>query len=402
MPNVSSYNINDVALYYHTLRCIADEAMDASAAADRVRERLVSYLERRRAALTLPPLRTELPTLGRMALTELRQMKLIEVEGGKFRLLQAGAAIMEKLRKGEGRQARRLVLGRMLNTFTNLYGFAKKLSPPGGRELVLPVPRGNNVSVEAVDDSNIDLRGDTGLDLVHVCKSWGEWCEKNSRPDLLPPNFVESAQRLFDSSTDKQIGNRIKSAVQVLVLKHATEGIVGKLTIYRTLRDRLSTAGALNSRIRGIEGSPLALEVVYSCLRFGSPERDHQEWIRVEVPNIAEPCFIHEPEPEQIAGRLYAELRAAAECLTPRAGYYRIYELRDRVCETLRLSQGVFDAAFLHVYREKRDALSLGVDYETITAKRLPIEVRDNGRSEHFNLVAFRQPIQGVHDANHT
>jgi len=402
VANISSFNINDVALYYHALSCIAVEPLDTAIAAERVRERLVSYLERRRASLSLPPLRTDMPTLGAKALTELKQMKLVQVDEGKMHLLPAGAAIVDKLTAGEGRQARRLVLSRMLDTFDNVYGFVKMLSPPSGRELVLPVPRGNNVAIDSVDDSDVDLRGETGLDLAHVCKAWTDWCELNARFDLIPIDFATRAQVLFDASRGKEVGNRIKNAVQSLVLERATDGVVEKMPIYRTLRDRLSTAGALNSRIRVIEEAPLALEVVYSCLRFGTPDTDSADWFLLDVPRTAQAILIHEPEPDRIADQLYTELHHSAEKLTARAGYYRIYELRDIACETLRISQGIFDAAFLHIYKEKQGAMSLGVDYETITAKRLPIEVRTHGRSEHFNLVAFRQPNQVLHYADHS
>lgn len=402
MANVTNFNVNDVALYYHALRCVADEPLDTAVAGERVRERLVGYLERRRASLSLPPLRTEMPTLGAKALTELKQMKLVQVAEGKVRLLSAGAAIVDRLTAGEGRQARRLVLGRLLDSFDNVYGFVKKLSPPSGRELVLPVPRGSNVAVDAVDDSDVDLRGETGLDLEQVCKAWVDWCERYTRPDLVPVDFVSRARSLFDASRDKEIGNRIKNAVQTLVLEQATDGIVKKMPIYRTLRDRLSTAGALNSRIRVVDDAPLALEIVHSCVRFGSSDTDSVNWFPLEVPRAPQAIFIHEPEAEKIADLLYIELGRAAEALTARAGYYRIYELRDSVCESLRISHGVFDAAFLHIYKEKQGTMSLGVDYETITAKRLPIEIRSHGRSEHFNLVAFRQPSQVEHHADHS
>ena len=34
--------------------------------------------------------------------------------------------------------------------------------------------------------------------------------------------------------------------------------------------------------------------------------------------------------------------------------------------------------------------MTLGKDYEKITAKRLPIEIRDGASSDFFNLVAFK------------
>lgn len=240
------------------------------------------------------------------------------------------------------------------------------------------------------------------LDLAQVCKAWTDWCAENDRSDLLPNDFLARAQSLFEMSKDRKIGNRIKNVVQQLVLEQATDGIVSKMVIYRTLRDRLSSAGAINSRTQVI-GSAIAIECIYSCLHIGPPaDADPTTWIQLEVPRSAQPIFVHEPEPEQIAERLFNELRKATSALVPRAGYYRIYELRDRICETLRISQGVFDSAFLYLYKSKQGEISLGVDYETITARRLPIEVRDHGRSEFFNLLAFRQPVQEVRNADHS
>jgi len=380
-----------------------EEPQDVSAAQERVRKRLVDYLERRRAALSLPPLRTEMLTLGEKVLVELRQMRLVEVEEGKVRLLPAGAEVVAKLTAGSGRDARRLILGRMIDTFDNVYGLMKKISPSGGRDIVLPVPRGSNVPPDAMDDPDLDLRDELNLDLSQVCQAWAEWCAANGRSDLLPDDFVSRAESLFELSNDKIVGNRIKNVVQQLVLERATDGVVSKMAIYRTLRDRLSSAGAINGRIRVIESSTIAFECIYSCLHIGPlADKNASAWVRLDVPRSAQPIFVHEPEPEQIAERLYKELRLEARTLVPRAGYYRIYELRDRICEALRISQGVFDSAFLHLYRTKQKEISLGVDYETITAKRLPLEVRDRGRSEFFNLVAFRQPIQEVRDADHS
>lgn len=332
-------------------------------------------------------------TLGEKALAELKQMKLLTVESGRVQLLPAGAKVVTKLMGGSGREARRLILGRMIDTFDNVYGMLKKLSPSLGTDLVLPAPRGANASPDAMDDSELDLRDDTNLDLTQVCNAWTEWCAQNGRPDLLPRDFVSRAWALFETSTDRKVANRIKNVVQQLVLERATDGIVSKMAIYRTLRDRLTSAGAINGRIKVIESPTIALETLYSCLHIGPPVGDSTGWLPLDVPRSAEPILVYEPEPEQITDRLLSELRTATDPLVPRAGYYRIYELRDRICEALRISQGVFDSAFLHLYKSKQGEISLGVDYETITAKRLPLEIRDGERSEFFNLVAFRQPF---------
>ncbi len=104
------------------------------------------------------------------------------------------------------------------------------------------------------------------------------------------------------------------------------------------------------------------------------------------IPDI----WIHEAEPAHLESSVLTALREAQSSLVERAGYYRIYELRDRVCEALALSQGMFDSVFVYIYRTRPGLMTLGVDYEKITAKRLPIEIRDGTSSNLFNLVAFK------------
>jgi hypothetical protein len=103
-----------------------------------------------------------------------------------------------------------------------------------------------------------------------------------------------------------------------------------------------------------------------------------------------EDVWIHEAEPAQLVSSVLAAILEARHVLVERAGYYRIYELRDRVCEAIAISQGMFDSVFVHIYRTKPGVMTLGVDYEKITAKRLPIEIRDGASSNLFNLVAFK------------
>jgi hypothetical protein len=171
-------------------------------------------------------------------------------------------------------------------------------------------------------------------------------------------------------------------------LQQATGGIIKTVSIYRSLRDRLRTGGALGSWVRGVPEAPLALETVFSCLNAGLP-RESEEWIKIDARMQGQPVYIHEPPYESFEQKFVSALKQAADGLNPRAGYYRVYEIRDRVCESLHISEGVFNAAFVRLYRAQPGFITLGVDYETITAKRLPIEIRDGSKSDSFNLVAF-------------
>jgi len=387
MPNISHFNVSDVALYYQGLVALAESPMASAVAAEEIRRRAVTYVERRRAIFSLPSPRGQLDTLGEKILFDLRQMDLATVEDAKVKLTAAGLAIIDSLKKGEGRRARLAILGRLVETYDNAAFLCATVTPPMGKPLFVPIPR---ATTEEIDDDE----GETRLvpaNLESVCAAWAEWCLENQRPDLMPLDLQKRTEALLEASKDKRgFAEKARNALAQLVVESATKGRIAKAPIFRTIRDRLSTAGALNSAIRPVRGKPLSVEVVFSCMHIGRPSAHAEEWQLLGAKfMLVDDVWIHEAEPACLASSVLAALREARGALVERAGYYRIYELRDRVCEALRLSQGMFDSVFVHIYRTRPGLMTLGVDYEKITAKRLPLEIRDGGSYNLFNLLTI-------------
>lgn len=390
MANVTHFNISDVALYYQGLVALAESPLETAVAADEIRRRAVTYVERRRALFSLPTLRGQFDNLGDKILLDLRQMNLVVMEDGKVRLSRTGTAILNDLTKGEGRRARLAILGRLLETYDNAAFLCATITPPAGRPIFVPIPRATAESNEDEDDD-----GETRLmpaNLETVCAAWEEWCLENHRPDLLPPDLRSQTEALIAASKDKRgFAGKARNALAQLVVAAATNGRISKAPIFRTVRDRLSTAGGLNSATRPVPGKPLSIESVFSCMNVGRPVKHIEEWQQLGARLMTSgDVWIHESEPRHLAPRMLTTLLEVRAHLVERAGYYRIHELRDGVCELLRLSQGMFDSVFVYLYRSQPGLLTLGFDYETVTAKRLPIEIRDAGSSNLFNLVAFK------------
>lgn len=388
MAKISSFNINDISLYYQALQLLAASPLKSSVAAEQTRERLVTYLEYRRAKLGLTPLRGQLTTLGEKALIELRQMQLAERQDQDWVITPAGLDIVRKLESGEGREARRMLMSVMIDTFENLSDFIDCITPPRGRPLLLPIPRSPAAESDE-DEPDGSPRVAEGIELETVCDAWAGWCNGQGREDLVPHAMPQRAAELFKKSRDKSILQKIENILQQLVLEKATGGVISKNAIYRTIRDRLNTVGATNSRIKRTDSKCLSVEKVYSCLFLGDPPLP-DEWVPLKTSRIHPALYVHEPPAAYLAERLLPALIDATASLSPRAEYFRIYELRSTVCEALGISQGVFDSSFVKLYKANPSAMTLGVDYETVTAKRLPIEIREGGRSDLFNLVAFR------------
>jgi hypothetical protein len=387
MPNITTFNVSDVALYFQALVALDTPVMPTVVAAEEIRKRAVTYLERRRAIFSLPPLRGQLETLGEKILLDLRQMNLATIVDTKIKLTSAGLAIVNDLKRGEGRHARLAILGCLVGTYDNAAILCATVTPPTGKNLFLPMPRATTEDGE--DDENESRLVPANLD--SICTAWTEWCSENNRPDLLPDNFQQRMEKLVEASKDKgSFVDKARNALMQLVIDSATNGRIAKIPIYRTIRDRLSTAGGINTVTRPIPDKPLSVEVVFSCMHIGKPKICEEEWQPLAQFTLMDETWIHEADPSVLELSVLASMRHARDTLRERAGYYRIYEIRDRVCESLRLSQGMFDSVFVYIYRTRPGLMTLGVDYEKITAKRLPIEIRDGNTSNLFNLVAFK------------
>ncbi|HUY32269.1 MAG TPA: hypothetical protein VMV69_05775 [Pirellulales bacterium] len=388
MANITHFNVRDVALYYQGLVALAESPMASAVAAEEIRRRAVTSVERRRAIFSLPSPRGHFDNLGEKILVDLRQMNLATVADTKVKLTAAGLAIADGLKKGEGRRARLAILGRLVETYDNAAFLCATVTPPIGKPLFIPNPR---AATEEMDDEEGESRV-VPANLESVCAAWAEWCLENHRPDLMPPDFLKRAEALLEASKEKRgFAEKARNALAQLVVESATKGRIAKAPLFGAIRDRLSTAGGLNSVTRPVPGKPLSVEVVFSCMHIGRPSAREAEWqpLGARIMQV-EDVWIHEAEPAHLVSSVLAAILEARRALVERAGYYRIYELRDRVCEGLTLSQGMFDSVFVHMYRTRPGLMTLGVDYEKITAKRLPIEIRDGASSNLFNLVAFK------------
>src|SRR5712692_10592155 len=100
MANISHFNVSDVALYYQGLIALTESPMASALAAEEIRRRAVTYVERRRAIFSLPSLRGQFDNLGDKILFDLRQMNLATVADTKVKLTAAGLAIVDCLKKG--------------------------------------------------------------------------------------------------------------------------------------------------------------------------------------------------------------------------------------------------------------------------------------------------------------
>src|SRR5437870_13735492 len=99
MANITHFNVSDVALYYQGLVALAESPIDTTVAAEEIRRRAVTYVERRRAIFSLQSLRGQFDNLGAKILFNLRQMNLASVPDTNVKLTARGRPIGQ-YRKG--------------------------------------------------------------------------------------------------------------------------------------------------------------------------------------------------------------------------------------------------------------------------------------------------------------
>ena len=141
MPNISHYNVSDVALYFQALVGWRSRRWRAQSQPKRF-EGGPSPISKGVARSSLCRRYEDNSTRWvRKSLFDLRQMGLATVADGKVKLTAAGFAIVDSLKKGEGRRGRLAILGRLIETYDNAAFLCATLTPPMGKPLFVPIPR---------------------------------------------------------------------------------------------------------------------------------------------------------------------------------------------------------------------------------------------------------------------
>lgn len=84
--------------------------------------------------------------------------------------------------------------------------------------------------------------------------------------------------------------------------------------------------------------------------------------------------------------KLLAALGVAFSELTPRAGYYELPEIRDCVCDHLKIPEASFDEGINGLLDLQTSPLTAGLQYEGISGRRKPL-VRTREASQIHNLI---------------
>lgn len=360
--NISSYNISDVGYHYIGLRVLG--GLPATARRDEQEETVSrsvrKYVSDRALRLMLPEPRGTFEAAGEKVCRELVHFGFANSAKGAYELTEPGKEALGLVEGRKHTELRRVMVRVHLETYDNL------------RAVVLKHLELGYIWRPIVETSKVGRKG---------------YLRK-----LLEPSFGEKADSFADSIQESHQGDgvkKIEDALQDKVIAQALPGVRITVPLFRSIADRLVSLRLLNiardsTTVKGCD----FLKSYSPCMANSPP---HSWYIPLHVhPAAAAPFVIYFCEPDmtdkESQQRLLAGIDQTLGKLELQGGYYDLPEVRDRVCEELRIPEAVFDEGINRLLDLQPSPLTMGLSYENISGRRKPL-VRNREASQIYNLL---------------
>ena len=358
--NITSYNITDVSYHYIGLRVLAGlpSSADRKQQTATISRNILKYVNDKALRLMLPESRGTFETTGEKVCQELVHFQFVESLKGAYKLTGTGESALDLLNNRQHRQLRRILIEAHLRTYDNLRIVVQK-----------------HLAHQAI---------------------WRPIVEKNKVNDpeylkrLFEPTFGAQAGEWVEQIPSTLINvspSKLEDVLQEYVLRQMLPDVKISVSMFRSLCDRLASLRLLNL----MRASRLDCEFNKSYTPCVS-DAPHRKWytpLAVEL-NSGIPFHIYLCEPDMTDTETIEKLLVAVykiiEGLTPKAGYYGLPEVRDGVCDYLRIPEGSFDEGFNRILDLNPCPVTVGLQYDGITGRRKPL-VRDRGVAQIYNLV---------------
>lgn len=354
---ISSYNITDVGYHYVGLRVIASPATKRDEQLQAISRGVLKYASDRALRLMLPEPKSNFATVGEKVCQELVHFQFARLEKGVYMLTEVGRGVLGMLNGRKFAELRRAMISAHLATYENL---------------------------RAVVQRHLEI-GSVWRAIVEV----DQLPKKGYVERLLKPTFNGTAEEIASHLTagDYMSPKQVEDAINERIIDTTFPQFTYSVPLFRALADRLASLRLLNIMKASVEGCEFARS--YSPCVAGSPSRPWYYRLEVPVsPFESYTIFVCEPDmsdPETLKVLLGSLERAFAN-LNSEAGYYDLPEVRDYVCEQLRIPEAAFDEGVNSLLDQTPSALSPGLRYEGISGKRKPL-VRARGTTQIHNLI---------------
>ena len=357
--NISSYNVTDIAYHYIGMRVIAAlpapvERIEQTTAIGR---NVRKYVHDNSLRLMLPEPRGTFETTGIKVCQELVHLGLASSASVGYSLTLEGQTTLELLYAKEYRQLRRKMIALHLRTYDNLRAIVQA-----------------HLDREAILRPVVDPEREN--DVSYIC-------------DLLKPIFREQAETEAQEalSVTQRESKRLED-----VLRHRVLGVLLPSTRmsepnFRGIGDRLASMRLLN--LTRTTKNTCEYDKTYTPCVADSPP--YTWYSRLDAPLPSGEIFtLYLSEPDMADGanrdRLLAEILRAFKNIRPQAGYFDLPTVRDYVCNALRIPEAAFDEGVNLLLDENPAPLSVGLQYEGISARRKPL-TRTRESTKIYNLI---------------
>ena len=358
--NITSYNITDVGYHYIGLRVLAGLPSTAQ------REEQTSTISRsvrkyamdKALRLMLPEPRGTFDTAGGKICQELVHLEFARSANRAYELTDSGKGALRLLENRRYQELRRIMVEGHLKTYDNL------------RMVVLKHLQRDGVWRPVVETSRA---GDSEY-ITH----------------LLEPTFGEEAEEQaiqLSSDMTNTIASQLEDKLRNSILGKAFSGVRVSESLFKSMCNRLVSLRLLN--LTKSERQGCEFDKSYTPCVASSPT---QQWytpldIRLKSGDsftiyICEPDM-SDPETQT---KLLCAIHSAFSGLRPTAGYYNLPDVRDTVCEHIKIPEAAFDEGLNCLLDLNASPFTMGLQYEGISGRRKPF-IRDSGSVQIYNLI---------------
>ena len=306
----------------------------------------------------LPEPRGTFETVGEKVCQELVHIQFAKSVKGAYELTADGRDVLSLLDSGQHQELRRTMAKAHLQTYDNLRVVVQKHLHLDG--VWRPI-----VEADKANDSDYITR-------------------------LLEPTFGQGASEQAEQVLSTLNGNSHKKLEDELshrVLRKAIPEMRMGVPMFRAMCDRLVSLRLLNL-MRDDRGGCEFLKTYTPCM-VTPPKNDWYVSLDICL-GAGEPFTIYFCEPDMGDTKTREELIKAIDkalaTLTAMAGYYNLPEVRDRVCEFLKIPEAAFDDGLNLLLDQNPSPFTVGLQYEGITGRRKPL-VRHRDSTSIYNLI---------------
>ena len=358
--NITSYNVTDVGYHYIGLRVLKglSPAVQREEQTNTISRNIRKYAMERALRLMLPEPKGTFDSAGRKTCQELVHLELANSGNRVYELTRQGQEVLDLLENRQFSELRRAMICAHLRTYDNLRLIVQKHLEVDG--IFRPV-----VEASKVENSEYVAR-------------------------LLEPTFGTAVGEQVSQelgSLENMTAGKLEDELRNTILKKILPGVRVSESLFRSMCDRLVSLRILN--LRKSYRNECEFDKSYSLCDATPTSSPWYSLAEIDLKaGKSFALYICEPDMKdpQMQELLLSVVRESFTCLKSKAGYYSLPEVRDIVCERLRIPEVAFDDGLNHLLDTESNIFTLGLEYEGISGRRKPF-VRDRGSVQIYNLV---------------